>query len=100
MDFEQLIEEFKMWNHVSPTFYNKFLNSYTFLYSYFKGTSKRNVSFIVMEKDGKINCISNLSMYNQKTFEDVKNIEELNRIFEIFLHQVMRNKDIKLEKAA
>ena len=52
-----------------------------------------------MEKDGKVDCISKLSMFNQRKFESIKNVEELDKIFDMFLNKAMRNESLILEEA-
>lgn len=99
LKFEELIHEFENRNNVEHTFYNKFVNAYTYLYTYFYMGIKKNMSFIVMEKDGKVDCISKLSMFNQRKFESIKNVEELDKIFDMFLNKAMRNESLILEEA-
>lgn len=98
MSLDELINTFMEKRGISYTFYNKFANAYSFCYSYrFRGI-KKNMSFIVMEKDDEIVCLSKFSMFNQKKFY-IHNLIELEKFYDMFMFTALQNENLRLEGA-
>ncbi len=93
-----MINAFMKIRGISYTFYNKFANAYSFCYSYRYRGIKKNMSFVVMEKNGEITCLSKFSMFNQRKF-CVKTLAELERFYDMFILTASQNEDLRLERA-
>lgn len=98
MEIKDLVSEFMKRNNISYTFYNKFVNGYSFCYSYKYQGIKKNMSFIVMEKDGEIVAETRFSIKNYRQFK-VTTVDELEDVFQTFLEIAGKNEGIKLEEA-
>lgn len=98
MNFDDIMNNFMKKNNIKNTFYNKFLNAYTFCFTYKYMYKQKNVSFIVMEKEGKIICIQKFSLVKERV-KEVFSLEELDRYYKNFMQIAGNNQNLTLCEA-